>query len=68
MKEDAKHGLEQADFHTIEGEPNIEVSIKGLSFSALVTAAHAVNAIPYVVQAGPGLLSQKDLPPFAPVE
>jgi len=68
VKEDAKHGLAQGNFLTIEEEPNIEVSIKGLSFSARVTVTHAVNAIPYVVQAGPGLLSQKDLPFFAPVE
>ena len=68
VKEDAENGLKQGDFLSIEGEPNIEAEVKGITNAVLVTAAHAVNAIPYVVQARPGLLTQKDFPPFAPVE
>jgi len=44
------------------------VEINGLSDAVLVTAAQAVNTIPHVVQARPGWLSPKDLPPFGPIE
>ena len=68
LKEDAEKGIKPGDFLSIEGMPNVEVEIKGLEHAALVTAARCVNAIPYVVQARPGLLSPKDFPPFVPIE
>jgi len=67
-KEDAENGLKQGDFLVIEGEPNIEVNMSGLDRAVSMTGARLVNSLPFVVQARPGLLSQKDFPPFAPVE
>ena len=67
-KEDAENGLKQGDFLVIEGEPNIEVNVSGLDRAVSMTGARLVNSLPFVVQARPGLLSQKDFPPFAPVE
>lgn len=63
LKEDS---IAPGDHIFIEGEPNVEATIK-TGASGLVTASHAVNAIPYVVQAPPGLLTMKDCPPFAPL-
>ena len=68
VRENTEQGIKQGDILIIQGNPNIEVEIRGLAQAALVTAARCVNAIPYVVQAKPGLLSQKDFPPFAPIE
>mgnify|MGYP001335301739 CR=1 FL=1 len=67
-KEDAEKGLQPGDILTIDGEPNIDITIKGLTSAGLVTAARVANAVPYVVQAKPGLLSQKDFPVFVPIE
>jgi len=68
VKEDAELGLKVGDFLTIEAEPTLEIEIKGFSNAASLTANHAVNSLPYVVNARPGLLSPKDFPPFAPRE
>ena len=58
-------GVEPGTFWSITGKPSIEVSIKfgePSEESALVTTARAVNAIPMVINAKSGLLTQKDLP------
>jgi len=65
-EEDAKLGLRTGDFITIEGDPTLEIEVKGFSDAAQFTANHAVNSIPYVIHAKPGLLSPKDFAPFAP--
>jgi 4-hydroxy-tetrahydrodipicolinate reductase len=49
------------DSVVIEGRPNIELTIKGIH-GDLATAAMAVNAVPKVVSAPPGLVMMKDLP------
>jgi hypothetical protein len=65
-KEDAKLGFKAGDFITIDGDPKLAIEVKGFSDAAQLTANHAVNSIPYVIHARPGLLSPKDFPPFAP--
>jgi len=68
IKEDAEMGLRLGDFFSIEGEPDIEIEIKkGTSDTIVNTAARITNAIPYVINARPGLLSAKDFPPFVPL-
>jgi hypothetical protein len=49
------------DSVVIEGTPDIELTIKGIH-GDLATAAMAVNAVPKVVNAPPGLVTMKDLP------
>ncbi len=58
-------GLEQGLQVSIEGEPGLEVSLKGevLRKGYVAAYAHAFNAIPQVMDARPGLVSVKDLPP-----
>ncbi len=56
-------GLKEGDYISIKGEPNIDVAIKGLGGE--VTYATAVNRIPQVIKAGPGLVTVKDLPVVA---
>lgn len=48
----------------IEGDPGINVAITGsVSFEGgLTTVAHAVNSVPMVVEARPGLLTTRELP------
>jgi hypothetical protein len=53
------------DSVVIEGRPDIELTIKGIH-GDLATAAMAVNAIPRVVSAPPGLVTMKDLPLVCP--
>jgi hypothetical protein len=53
------------DAVVIEGRPDIELTIKGIH-GDLATAAMAVNAIPKVVNAPPGLVTMKDLPLVCP--
>jgi hypothetical protein len=53
------------DSVVIEGTPDIELTIKGIH-GDLATAAMAVNAVPKVVSAPPGLVTMKDLPPVCP--
>jgi len=50
------------DSVAIEGTPDIELTIKGIH-GDLATAAMAVNAVPKVVSAPPGLVTMRDLPP-----
>lgn len=49
---------------TIAGEPNmrIELSPTWIDGGLMSTAMHAVNAIPYVCEAGPGIKTLLDLP------
>ena len=53
------------DAVVIKGTPDIELTIKGIH-GDLATAAMAVNAVPKVVNAPPGLVTMKDLPPVCP--
>ncbi len=57
-------GLEVGFFYSIEGEPGVEASLTGgiLTDIYLSTAARAVNSIPQVVAAPPGLLTVYELP------
>ena len=58
-------GIEPSYTLWIEGEPNITINMDGLSTNEGIrigTAAHAVNWIPYVIKAKPGLLMTKDYP------
>ncbi len=55
-----EEGIERGDYIYIEGEPNISVEMKGLRGE--VTYASAVNRIPQVIEAMPGLVNVKDLP------
>lgn len=57
--------IETGTYWTIKGRPSIEVSVKGTEAGeegALATTARAVNSIPIVLAAKPGLVTQKDLP------
>ncbi|MBA7531204.1 2,4-diaminopentanoate dehydrogenase [subsurface metagenome] len=58
-------GAETGMWYRLEGEPNIEVKfvsgITGPEEVAKVTIARAINAIPYVVRAKPGLLSVNEV-------
>jgi len=53
------------DSVVIEGRPDIELTIQGIH-GDLATAAMAVNAVPKVVSAPPGLVTMKDLPLVCP--
>ena len=48
---------------SIEGTPNLKVVIEGGTHGDIATAAMVVNAARRVVEAPPGLLTMKDLPP-----
>jgi 4-hydroxy-tetrahydrodipicolinate reductase len=52
---------ESYDAVYISGTPDLEVVIKGGTHGDIATAALAVNAIPRVVAAPPGLLTMKDM-------
>ena len=56
-----EEGLEPEDRCFIEGESDIDIVIKKLD-SGVGTYAHAVNAIPQVMQAPPGLVTVRELP------
>ncbi len=51
------------DYICIEGNPRIELTIEGGIHGDLATAAIVVNMIPRVIDADPGLITMKDLPP-----
>jgi len=53
---------ESYDAVYIEGLPNMEVVTKGGTQGDIATAAIVVNAAHRVIEAGPGLLTMKDLP------
>ena len=56
-------GAEPAgDVIRIEGEPKIELEVKGGVAGDVATAWAAVNAVPSVVRSEPGLLTVLDLP------
>ncbi len=48
----------------IDGTPPLEAVIKGGVHGDLATTAMVVNALPRVIEAPPGLISMKDMPPF----
>lgn len=52
---------DEMDTITITGKPNLEVRLRGTN-GDLATVAIAVNAIPRVVAADPGLVIMRDLP------
>lgn len=55
-------GVETGDFITIDGTPRISMAISPEIPGGVATAALAVNMIPQVLNAPPGLLSMADLP------
>lgn len=55
-------GVDTGDYIWIEGEPNIALSIKPEIPGGKGTQAIAINMIPQVLSAAPGLKSMKDLP------
>lgn len=55
-------GVETGDYIDIYGEPDLHLSIKPEVAGGLATVALAVNLIPRVLQAGPGLSTMIDLP------
>lgn len=46
----------------IDGQPPIDLTIKGGVHGDIATAAVVVNCIPRVLNAAPGLMTMKDLP------
>ena len=48
----------------VEGRPNISIDLgeEWLSNALLATASHAVNAVPYICEAAPGIQTFLDLP------
>ncbi|MEW6049131.1 MAG: dihydrodipicolinate reductase, partial [Bacillota bacterium] len=63
--ERAEHlaGAGSFDLIRITGDPPLELVIPGGIFGDTATVAAVTNAIPRVIEAPPGLLSVKDLPP-----
>lgn len=59
--EPEKDGIEVFDRIIIEGEPNLDVVVRGLS-PVGTTYAHAVNCIPQVIASKPGLTTVRELP------
>ena len=55
-------GVDTGDYITIDGDPPVNLSIKPEIPGGTGTIAVAVNMIPFVVQARPGLLTMADLP------
>jgi len=54
---------ESYDAVYLTGTPNMEVVIKGGTHGDIATAAMVVNAAHRVIEAPPGLLTMKDIPP-----
>lgn len=54
--------IETGDYIWIEGDPNINLCIKPETPGGIGTIATAVNMIPHVINAEPGLVTMKDLP------
>ena len=65
-------GIQLGDYTLIKGKPSVEVVVKReiSQKGGLATAAMAVNMIPRVLSARPGLITMKDisLPSFWPAE
>ncbi|QQY80875.1 NADP-binding protein [Keratinibaculum paraultunense] len=55
-------GIDTGDYITIEGTPNINMSIKPEVPGGIGTIAMCVNMIPHVINASPGLKTMIDLP------
>ena len=55
-------GVETGDYVTIDGDPPLHLSIKPEIPGGTGTIAIAVNMIPLVISARPGLLTMADLP------
>ncbi|MEW6107241.1 MAG: NADP-binding protein, partial [Bacillota bacterium] len=55
-------GVETGDYIWIEGTPPVNLAIKPEIPGGIGTIAIAVNMIPHVVAAEPGLVTMKDLP------
>lgn len=55
-------GVDTGDYITIEGTPNINMSIKPEVPGGIGTIAMCVNMIPHVINASPGLKTMIDLP------
>jgi 2,4-diaminopentanoate dehydrogenase len=55
-------GVETGDYIEVAGQPNISMKIQPEIPGGLGTMAMAVNMIPLVIMARPGLLSMNDLP------
>jgi len=62
-----EEGIETDDTYSIEGTPSINIVTKGGVSGIHTTPAICVNMIPKVINAKPGLLSMKDLPPPAAI-
>ena len=60
--EPAAEGQKTWDLIRIEGEPPIQMRIEPETAGGIGTASLAVNMVPLVVAAEPGLVSMKDLP------
>jgi len=56
-----EEGLESSNFVSIKGEPDLDIVMKDSKSDALFYS-HAVNAIPQVMEAKPGLVTVRDLP------
>lgn len=54
--------IETGDYIWIEGDPNLSLCIKPETPGGIGTIAVAVNMIPHVINAEPGLVTMKDLP------
>ncbi|SEF92066.1 4-hydroxy-tetrahydrodipicolinate reductase [Caloramator fervidus] len=55
-------GVETGDYIWIEGDPNLSLAIKPETPGGIGTIAVAVNMIPHVINAEPGLKSMIDMP------
>lgn len=55
-------GVDTGDYITVDGDPPVNLSIKPEIPGGIGTIAAAVNMIPLVVSARPGLLTMADLP------
>ncbi len=57
-----KEGTDTGDYIKIEGVPGIDMAIQPEIPGGIGTMATAINMIPQIVKAVPGMLSMKDLP------
>ena len=55
---------ESYDAVYIDGTPPLDAVIKGGVHGDLATAAMVVNSLPRLIEAPPGLITMKDMPPF----
>jgi len=64
LPDPSEDGVSAGTWVEIEGDPGMKVAISGgiCEAGGLATASHAVNAIPSVLDAKPGLLTVRELP------